>query len=148
MKSMFKPLCQSDGIQFGHVLWWKKKMLPMSKSDSGAYLDMWPTCKIAIMFMDRNAHLKGALVKTHSLCRAAQRIWWILWEAPAPPAAPGTQRRREMPPRCCTSPPLCSGPHGTAEHPPCASDLTTRQQRDNINITNTAETLQPVALCF
>lgn len=82
---------------------------------------------------------KKLFVKTHSLCRAALHIWWILWEAPAPPAAPGRQRRRATPPRCCTSPPLCSGLHGTAEHPPCASDLTMRRWRDNINVMQTAE---------
>lgn len=109
----------------------------LCKNDSGAYSDTRPTCKITNTFMGCCACLKGALLNTYSLCRAAQRIWWILWEAPAPQAAPGRQRRRVTPPRCCTSPPLCSGPHGTAEHPPCASDSTIRQRRDNINITHT-----------
>lgn len=72
---------------------------------------------------------------SYSWYRAARRIWWILWEAHSLPADPGRQRRRVTPPHCCTSPPLYSGLHGTAEHPPCAFDLTARQQRDTINIT-------------
>lgn len=91
---------------------------------------MRPTCKN--MISKSGCY---AAERSYSWCRAVQRIWWILWEAPAPRAAPGRQRRRAMPPRCCTSPPLCSALHGTAEHPPCASDLTTRQKRHDVNIT-------------
>lgn len=38
-------------------------------------------------------------------------------------------------PRCCTSPPLCFGPRGTAERPPCASDSTTRSSGETTSLT-------------